>query len=413
MGKERYMGGKGVEMSVEAPPRYRWVALSLAFSLAFIEHILLFSYSPLIPDVVEGFGLSYAEAGAVFSICIAMLILLRIPWGVVVDKIGLRASGTLASAFMAAGGLLRCYAPTYATFLAANALLGVGVAVVVLVLPRVVAKWFPPKETGFATWLYVSGFAIGSIAALALTPIIQASLLSWRATLAVYGWVALVFTFIWFALAKEPRSAGAGGDEHLLQGLKEVLGKRDTWLLTALFIFSGGCYDTYVTWLPTILEARGIPHQQAGVYASAVPIGFLFSAPLMGFLSDKVGLRKPFIYGFAPIAAFSIALTYAMPIEVIWVAPFVTGFAILGMFSVTMAMAAENPYLLPYVSTAVGVISSVGNLGSFLFPMAVGYVRDVTGSFYGATLLLGAVPLLGIVVGALTTETGWRAAGKQ
>lgn len=53
--------------------------LAMAFLTALMLYLLLFSYSLLIPLVVEEMEISYAEAGLAFSACILAIALLRVP----------------------------------------------------------------------------------------------------------------------------------------------------------------------------------------------------------------------------------------------------------------------------------------------------------------------------------------------
>jgi MFS transporter, ACS family, tartrate transporter len=54
-------------------------------------------------------------------------------------------------------------------------------------------------------------------------------------------------------------------------------------------------------------------------------------------------------------------------------------------------------------SAAAGIaaINSLGNLSGFAAPYAIGYLKDVTGSFTGGLLLLSGVSLLGAIVAML------------
>ena len=59
-----------------------------------------------------------------------------------------------------------------------------------------------------------------------------------------------------------------------------------------------------------------------------------------------------------------------------------------------------------FVGSAVGIISSFGNLGSFLMPTVMGFVKDVTGSFLWSVLILAVFGELMLIIGLPLTETG-------
>ena len=55
--------------------------LVLAFIVAFLVHLLLFSIAPMVTIVMEAMSLSHAQFGFVFSVSMISLILFRLPWG--------------------------------------------------------------------------------------------------------------------------------------------------------------------------------------------------------------------------------------------------------------------------------------------------------------------------------------------
>ena len=67
---------------------YRWVMLSFSFTVAFLLHLLLFATAPMVSVIMEEMSLSYAGFGFVFSAAMISLILFRIPWGLIGDRIG-------------------------------------------------------------------------------------------------------------------------------------------------------------------------------------------------------------------------------------------------------------------------------------------------------------------------------------
>lgn len=123
----------------------RWIMLALAFFTAFELHLLLFSYSPLVSEIKLEMGLSETQAGFIFSMCILTLVLLRIPWGLLSDRIGPTATLRLATTIIGIFGLLRGFAINYETLLVYQLLLGAGFAAILPCLPKLVDAWFHKK----------------------------------------------------------------------------------------------------------------------------------------------------------------------------------------------------------------------------------------------------------------------------
>src|SRR4051794_41689425 len=57
-----------------------------------------------------------------------------------------------------------------------------------------------------------------------------------------------------------------------------------------------------MTWGVRFLqEARGREYESAVILAATVPLGWMIGCPLLGFVSDRLGRRKPVIIGGAPM----------------------------------------------------------------------------------------------------------------
>jgi predicted MFS family arabinose efflux permease len=107
----------------------------------------------------------------------------------------------------------------------------------------------------------------------------------------------LAFVLVWFFMRTPPQMAskpdGGVAGHGEAPDLKKALSNRSIWLLGAMF----GCFTLALlavsTFLPTFLNAvRGYTLANASFTASLSMITVLFSAPLAGILSDKIGSRK-------------------------------------------------------------------------------------------------------------------------
>lgn len=394
---------------------YRWVMLALAFLITFTEHVLLFSYSPLIPQIMLDMGLSNFQAFSLFSACFLTLMILRIPWGLFSDRVGVRRAVGLAVALMGVAGVLRGFAADYWMLLASQLLLGVGFAAAIPGLPKLAGDWFLPREMGFATGVYVAGFSVGSMIGLGLTPYLLALTGSWRNAFFVYGSWGLILATLWWIAAREPRVSrkmvrtdDAKSSIPLKKSFGLVIGMKEVWILTGLFLCTAGIYDATATLLPYSLELRGISPIMAGSIASMLPAGFFVSTLVVGKLSDWVGLRRPFILmlGAACIPAIFVVGTASG--AGLWIATFIAGFCVMGIFSLLLAIPPELPKATSYVGSVVGVMSSFGNISSLILPVATGYLMDITGSFIPALIMLAVVGGLTVPLGLALKETGRR-----
>ena len=385
--------------------------LTLAFLTAFELHFLLFSFSQIALEIRSEMGLLYAQANLVFSMCILGLVLLRIPWGLLCDRIGSSATLKLAMTITGIFGFLRGFAISYETLLIFQLLLGIGFAAILPSLPKLVDAWFP-KKVGFATGIYVAGFPLGEIAALTLTPFVLESVYSWRNVFCVYGIFGLILSALWWTIAKEPASKDEGlAYKALLRApskkeFAHLLRVKEIWILTGLCICAMGCYDTLVVSLPDMLKLEGIPPEIAGLMASMLPLGFLLAGPMVGTLSDRVGLRRPFLWILGLVSGPSILAIALLSDVPLWITILVAGFCTASIVTLVLVIPTELPEVARLVASSVGLISSFGNIGPFLFPIAVGYLKDTTGSFLPAMVMLAVIAEITLILGLLMRETG-------
>jgi nitrate/nitrite transporter NarK len=383
--------------------------LALGFVATMNVHLLLFSVSPLIGDITRELGLTNAEAGFLFSVSILTLIILRIPWGILFDRKGLKTTLGLALTLMGVFGLIRGFATDYPTLLASQFLLGAGLSGVIPAIPKLVSCWFSREKIGLATGICLAGFPVGDFVALSLTPFLVLALGGWRQVFQVYGAWVLIMTALWWKFAKEePQNPSIPKvvSGSLRGDLAKLFKMREVWLLTGLYFCSGGCYDTILLWLPTIQQAMGATVWQASLVASMLPAGFLFSAIAVGAASDRLGLRKPFILFMGGVSGPVLLLVGTVSGVPVYVTAFLVGLCTVGVLTLVLTVPVEMPNLSQSLSSVLGIVSSVGNLGSFLLPTIVGQVRDISGTFLLSMILLAVVGEGMLAFGLLLPETG-------
>jgi nitrate/nitrite transporter NarK len=381
--------------------------LTLGFLATFNVHLLMFCYSPLVPSISAELTLTNVEAGFLFSVSILTLMMFRIPWGILFDRRGFKKTMTLALLLMGAFGLARGFAVDYASLLIAQFFLGVGLSGVIPAIPRLVSCWFPREKIGLATGICLAGFPIGDFAALSLTPLLVTVFDGFRMVFQIYGAWCLLLVVLWWRFAHETETPSeASAQTSLRSEFGKLLRNRMVWVLTGLYFCAGGCYDTLLVWLPTVMQARGVDAFSASLVASMLPAGFLFSAIVVGAFSDKLGLRKPFVLVMGAASGPAVFLTGVAAGLPVYMMAFLAGLFTVGVLTIILAIPVETPMLSRSLSSVLGIMASVGNLGSFVLPTLVGQLRDVSGTFLLPMLMLAVVGEGMLALGLLLPETG-------
>ncbi len=382
-------------MSETVQNRYHRVMLFLAFGIAFLMPLLNFGTAPMVTAIMAEMNLSHAEFGLIFSVAVFSLMLFRIPWGLLGNRIGYRKAFRIALPFVAVFAVIRALAPDYVTFLVSQFLLGVALAAVMPCLPLLVKEW-APQRPGFATGVYISGFASGNAVAFGLTPYLL-ELLNWRHVLLAYSGLVIIITLLWWALA---RSTAVATYSFQLRSFIGLFKDRCVWVLLIFMMAGIGSYDTLATWLPKILVAKGLPSN----LATLLPLGYLLAAPTIGFVLDRFRNTRAVVALLGIIAAAAIVGINYAPYSLLLLCIFVTGFTTMGVLTIILSVPTHHQRLAPFAASVVGLVSSLGNLVSLVMPAIFGYLIDVTGTFQASLFTIAALAGIMLLVGSRMSE---------
>ncbi|MEU2394416.1 MFS transporter [Streptomyces sp. NPDC007369] len=238
------------------------------------------SLGALFEEVRTGLGMSGTAAGLITSVpalCFAV-------FGVTAPRLSRRfgpaAVVCAGMAAVAAGLLIRPFAPDAAGFLAASALSLAGIALTNVLLPVIVKRWFPDR-VGTMTGLYSMALAVGtSLAAAATVPLTSALGGGWRTGLLVWAVLAVAAVLPWLPVAASARHERRAGRAAAAPAGPGVARSRTAWALAGYFgLQATGAYVT-MGWLPQILRDAGVSAGSAGVLLAVtmfmgVPLAFV------------------------------------------------------------------------------------------------------------------------------------------
>src|SRR4030042_1153953 len=299
--------------------------LVFAFAIAFLLHLLLFATAPMASLVMEEMELSHTQFGIVFAAAMVSLVIFRIPWGLIGDKIGYLSTLRIALLLSAISAVLRTFASSYTTMLLSQFFLGVGLAAILPCLSLLVTEWSSNKP-GLATGIYVSGFAAGNATALGLTPFLLHRLY-WQQVLLLYGGLAVVLCGLWWFFDK---STVKGSSPKQTLNIGEIIKDRYVWVLFLFVMAAMGSYDTLATWMPNVLEMKELNEEAA----SLLPLGFFVAGPTIGLASDRFHDRRMLVAMLGVIAAMSIVGINYSPFPLLLVCLFFAGFSTIGMLTI-------------------------------------------------------------------------------
>jgi ACS family tartrate transporter-like MFS transporter len=193
------------------------------------------------------------------------------------------------------------------------------------------------------------------------------------------------------ATMKRERVLRAG--QHHGSELRMLLSGK-VWLLSLIYFLNNIVTYGVFMWLPSILrEVSGYEGWKLSMITTIPFVAALIGMVLIGRHSDRTGDRKWHVAACAVTAAVGLVLAatfleYSLPLVVLsFMLSQVGQRAIMGVFW------AIPPMFLGGVGAAAGIamINSLGNLGGFFGPTAIGWLRDFSGDYRSSLLTLAGV----------------------
>jgi MFS family permease len=359
---------------------WRWSAFALGCAAFFISFFHRVSTGSIATDLQQEFAIGAAALGTLGATYFYVYALMQVPSGVLADTLGPRITLTAGMLIAGAGSIAYGLAENFTTAAIARTFAGLGVSGVFVCTLKLHAGWF--HERRFATAVGAANVA-GIAGALAATAPLAwlITLVSWRSVFVAVGAVSVVLAMaIWFFVREAPHlQVPRAATQDWRRALAAVAANPATWPPFWVNAGVSGAYMTFIgLWAaPFLIHAQGMSAVAAGRCTALTLIAFACCAPLVGWLSDRIGTRRPIVI--ASSAAYSvtgllwIALPAAGPNAAV-VAAILTGLVVPG-FTLSWSIAKEvNP------PASAGMAIAISNIGGFvasgILQPAVGWVVD-------------------------------------
>ena len=267
---------------------------ALLFCYGYVHRV---APSVMVADLMREFSVGGAILGNLSACFFYAYAGMQIPVGVMVDRWGSRRLLAVASAVCGLAGVMFACADSLTMAYAARLLIGAGAGCGLVATMKLVGNWFPPERfalvAGVAVMLGVSGGVFGQAPQAALVEAV-----GWRDAVTAVGIGGLVLAAAqWLVVRDAPEeltTPSKEGGEGLLSGLRSAVATPQTWY-TGLFgaMVTAPLSAFGVLWaVPYMMEAYGLDRPAAAFCASLMLVGWAIGAPLTGWFSDHVRLRR-------------------------------------------------------------------------------------------------------------------------
>ncbi|MBP5566969.1 MAG: MFS transporter [Bacteroidales bacterium] len=327
--------------------------------------------------------------------------------GMLLDKWGVRITGSIFVGLMTAGAAMVAWAvssgmsPKSSLVLAYAGCMvfGLGSEIAGVAVTRSIARWFKDGPIAFAMGLQLAIARLGTAAALILAPRLVAAkvpgdiyTLAETARPAFFGLGLLLFGCILWAVfvGLDAKRFPSGRTDDKSEGFRladvgKILTNKRFILISLLCVFFYSSIIAFKKFAGAILVPRfDIPAEAASWMVSMLPFATVIFAPLFGILVDKIGHGTRWMLGGSVLAlAAHLLLAFAPQGVPFWgyLSMVFLGF---GYSLVPAAMWPSVPKIVPdkVLGTAYSLIYWIQNLGLMLFKMLAGVIlgKAVAGS---------------------------------
>lgn len=342
------------------------------------------------PLLIGALAADWAQLGTLIGAYSASGILVALPAGMVMARLGDRAVLLLGVGLMALGGVVLALAAGFGMAMAGRLVSGIGGALLAIACAKMVLDRFSGPALSPALGLMLVAWPCGIGIALLALPLLGAD---WRAGLWLSAAVcAASFIPLWFAL---PKGDGAGAAPARRGGLL-----RSEWgpLLSAgaIWGFYNAAFVVALGFTPALLVTRGWTAEAAGGVTALVSFGILPLLPMGGALAERMG--RPLLVTIACMLGMAGCLLAVVAGLSPW--PWLLAFGVLAAPPASLVMAMVGRALsAPSRAFGMGVHYTLfyGSLAAL--PPLAGLARDVTGA--PAAPLLAGVVFLGVALAAV------------
>lgn len=400
--------------------KFRWVIAVLIFLVYSVAAADRANLGVVLPFIREDFHMSNTEAGALSSLFLLAYGLFQIPSGFLYSKLGVRKIFSISMILTSICTGFIGFSSSVLGLKISRFVLGIAEAPLPVGITSTINHWFPAKEKGLVTAIFLSAAKFGPV----LVPPLCTFIIyhyNWHYVFYFFAIPGIFLSVIWFFVVtnKPSESKFCSSEElnyieneepfnkkvtngsqksvtktefdlldkfirtkeiNLISNKRKVFLSWNLWGCALGYFFMLGIVNVLLAWIPTyLIEERGFSIIKMGFIAMAPWVGAIIGNILGGTISDRVvnKRRKPMmiVSALATVIMMFVLINAPDNAFLLGLLLLLTGILLNLGFSAYMVypMGLANKEVFPL---ACSLINTWGQLGGAFAPLMAGYLLD-------------------------------------
>lgn len=375
--------------------------LSFSLFMGVTLGIIFLNIPSTIDTLMTLYTVGYGDISLLISGLLWSHALIQLPGGIFTDRIGLMKALLVSLSCMFVGNLIPVITPSFFIAVGGRFIAGIGTGISFIAVMKLIALSFPPHRAGVYQSFFGGSFSIGSIIAYLLIPKIAD--LGWRP---IYLFPSLLCLPLGVMLAtlRLPWTDAGRRDAMPLTAIMSV---REGWILGLIHALSFGAMLTLAHWVPSLL-ADLMQESTAEKLAWTGALLMLISG--IGRIGGGLILLR--VRAASVVNGTMILLAFVFgglfwtrdPLFVLFLvllAAVGTSINFGAIFTIASRVTTDST-----LATLFSFVNFLANMGSVIFILMFGWVKDYTGNFSSGFAALAMLSAAAFFVGRSSFKRG-------